>query len=84
VEDRFGLQKTRRETLGTSWLDAVPVQRLVLPGPTIVPFLASLAVAFTFIGFIFHVLFVPIGALLVYVAFVAWHWPREEDWPVGE
>jgi cytochrome c oxidase subunit I+III len=73
--DRFGLLAHRRETLGTSWLDAVPVQRIHLPGPTIIPFLAALAVAFTFIGFIFDVIFVPIGALLFFVAGVAWHWP---------
>jgi cytochrome c oxidase subunit I+III len=83
-QDRFGLRANRRETLGTSWLDAVPVQRIHLPGPTIVPFLASLAVAFTFIGFIFHVIFVPIGALLVFITFVAWHWPRGDDWDLSD
>lgn len=74
--DRFGLLPDRRETMGTTVLDAVPAQRIHLPGPTPVPFLASLAVAFTFIGFIFDVIFVPIGALLFFAVAVAWHWPR--------
>jgi cytochrome c oxidase subunit I+III len=83
-QDRFGLIADRRETLGTSILDAVPEQRIVLPGPTIIPFLAALAVAFTFIGFMIHLILVPIGALLIFAAFVAWHWPnrqqRDMDW----
>jgi cytochrome c oxidase subunit I+III len=74
--DRFGLVAERRETLGTSILDGVPQQRIPLPGPTIVPFMAALAVGFTFIGLIIDVIFVPIGALLFFVAVVAWHWPR--------
>jgi cytochrome c oxidase subunit I+III len=74
--DRFGLVDRRRETVGTSLLDAIPEQRVVLPGPTYIPILLSLAVAFTFIGFMIDLILVPIGALLVFIVIVMWHWPR--------
>jgi cytochrome c oxidase subunit I+III len=76
---RFGLLHGRRETPGTSWLDAVPLQRVVLPNPTIIPLLLSLAVAFTFIGFMIDVVLVPVGAVLIFIAIVAWHWPDERE-----
>jgi cytochrome c oxidase subunit I+III len=82
--ERFGMLADRRETVGTSILDGVPVQRVHLPGPTIIPFLAALAVAFTFIGVIFDVIFLPIGGLVFFAVAVAWHWPRahqqDMDW----
>ena len=74
--DRFGLLANRRETIGTSILDGVPQQRIHLPGPTFIPLLAALAVGFTFIGFMIHVVFVPVGALLFFFVAVAWHWPN--------
>jgi cytochrome c oxidase subunit I+III len=77
--ERFDLLDDRRETLGTSVIDAVPQMRLVLPGQTITPLLAATAVAFTFIGFIFDVIYVPIGAFLIFLAIVAWHWPSAEE-----
>jgi cytochrome c oxidase subunit I+III len=78
-QDRFGIQDFQRESIGTSMLDAVPQQRVVLPGPTIVPFLTSLAVAFAFIGVMIDFILVPIGAFLVFVAIVAWHWPSRAE-----
>lgn len=74
--DRFGLLDERRETVGTSLLDAVPEQRVILPGPTLVPMLTSLAVAFTFLSVMVNLALVPIGALLVFVLLTIWHWPR--------
>jgi len=74
--DALKLQIDRRETLGTSILDAVPQMRIVLPGPTIVPFLAALAASFTFISAMINIALIPIGALLIFFALVAWHWPR--------
>jgi cytochrome c oxidase subunit I+III len=78
-EDRFGLYERRRESVGSSTLDALPEQRIVLPGPTFIPFVAALAVSFTFIGFMIDAILVPIGALLVFAAFVAWHWPSRQQ-----
>lgn len=74
------LQDWRRETLGTTLLDARPEMRVILPSPTIIPFLLALAVAFTFIGFMIDVILVPIGALLVFIAIAFWHWPKGRDW----
>ncbi|MEZ4733966.1 MAG: hypothetical protein R3E79_43290 [Caldilineaceae bacterium] len=48
--DRFDLLFHRRESLGTSVLDATPQQRIILPGPTIIPFFLALAVAFLFLA----------------------------------
>jgi cytochrome c oxidase subunit I+III len=62
LEDRFGLYERRRESVGTSTLDALPEQRIVLPGPTFIPFLAALAASFTFIGFMITPSWFPIGA----------------------
>jgi cytochrome c oxidase subunit I+III len=73
-----GLRDDRREALVTTGLDAVPDARLVLPGPTIIPFIAALTVSVAFIGVIFDQYWVPVGAVLTFFAFVAWNWPREE------
>jgi cytochrome c oxidase subunit I+III len=67
-----------RETLGTSLLDAEPDQRAWLPGPSIWPLFAALAVGFTFIGTIVTLWSVPIGIVLTFVALAGWHWPRKE------
>jgi cytochrome c oxidase subunit 1/cytochrome c oxidase subunit I+III len=77
--DRFGLLFERRESLGTSVLDAIPQQRVILPGPTWVPFLLALAVAFVFLGVLIDLWLVPIGALLVYALLVVWHWPNQQE-----
>ena len=80
---RFGLLHERRETLGTSLLDAIPEQRVVLPGPTIIPLLLALAVAFTFVSMMIDLILVPIGAFMIFVLIVAWHWPEPEDRPMS-
>jgi cytochrome c oxidase subunit I+III len=67
-----------RETLGTSLLDAEPDQRAWLPGPSIWPLFAALAVGFTFIGTIVTLWSVPIGIVLTFVALAGWHWPTKE------
>lgn len=78
-KDRFGLLSWRRETVGTSLLDALPRQRVVLPYPTLVPLFAALAVAFTFIGIMIDLILVPVGALLVFAMIVVWHWPSQQQ-----
>jgi cytochrome c oxidase subunit I+III len=59
IQEHYGLLPDRRETLGTSILDAVPQQRVVLPAQSIVPLVAALAVGVAFIGLAFDVLLVP-------------------------
>ncbi len=76
----FGLLTTRRETLGTTILDAVPEQRIVLLGPTIVPLFTALATAVMFIGLVFDVIFVAIGFVLFFIMLVIWHKPDPEGW----
>jgi cytochrome c oxidase subunit I+III len=77
--DQFGLLEDRRETPGTSLLDARPQQRIILPGPTLVPFFTSLAVSFTFMSLMINLWLVPVGALLVFACLTAWHWPSEKQ-----
>jgi heme/copper-type cytochrome/quinol oxidase subunit 3 len=77
--DRFGLRNDRRESLGSSVLDARPQQRIILPGPTIVPFFLALAVAFLFLGLMINLWMVPIGAFITFILLAIWHWPSAEE-----
>jgi heme/copper-type cytochrome/quinol oxidase subunit 3 len=78
------MQLDRRETPGTSILDAVPQMRIVLPGPSIVPFLTALAASFTFLSAMINVALIPVGALLVFVTLVMWHWPRTHELSISK
>lgn len=75
----FQSHLSRRETLGTTILDAKPEQRVELPGPTIIPFITALATAFTFVGLMVNVVLVPLGGILIALSIVAWHWPNEQQ-----
>lgn len=77
--ETFSVSTDRRETLGTTVISAVPEQRVVLPGPTIIPFLAALAVAFTFVALMIDLWLVPVGAVLTVIALVAWNWPNKKE-----
>jgi cytochrome c oxidase subunit I+III len=74
-----GTRDDRREVLVTHLLDAVPDCRQVLPGPTSVPFFAAVATSVAFIGVIFDQLWVPIGAVLMFIMLTLWNWPRHEE-----
>jgi cytochrome c oxidase subunit 1 len=74
-----GLRTDRREVLVTTLLDAEPDYRMILPGPSIWPLLLAVAVSVAFIGVMFDTIWVPIGGLLTFLAFVGWHWPRAES-----
>lgn len=69
-----------REQIGTTLLDARPDHRVVLPNISLWPLALALAVAFAFIGVMFDVRAVPIGALLVFLAVLGWAHPKEHDW----
>jgi len=81
---RLMMKLDRRETLGTSILDAKPQMRIVLPGPTIVPFLTAVAASVTFISAMINLAFVPVGMLLVFIMLVVWHWPRTRELSISK
>ncbi|HEV7745206.1 MAG TPA: cytochrome c oxidase subunit I [Pyrinomonadaceae bacterium] len=68
----IGLSSTKRETLVTSVVDAVPELRYELPGPSLWPVLLSLATAETFIVGIFTAWAFAIGAVLTFAVFIGW------------
>jgi cytochrome c oxidase subunit 1 len=67
-----GLSSTKRETLVTSVVDAVPELRYELPGPSIWPLLLALATAETFIIGIFTPWAFAVGAVLTFAVFAGW------------
>jgi cytochrome c oxidase subunit I+III len=70
-----GLATDRREVLLTSTVSALPDTRKDLPGPTIVPLLAAIAVGVMFIASIFTPWGFVAGTALLLPALVAWGWP---------
>jgi cytochrome c oxidase subunit 1 len=71
-----GLRNDRHEVLVTSVMDAEPRHRYVLPGPSIWPLLAALAVSVGFIGSVFNPRWVMPGSFLTAIALIGWFWPR--------
>ena len=71
-----GLSNERREILLTTVLDAEPQGVLILPSPTIWPFLLAIAVALGFIGIIFSPWWFVVGFFLSFFMIVGWLWPR--------
>lgn len=70
----------RRETLGTTTVDAVPEMRVPLPSNSMVPFITAIMVILTLLGTLFHVEFVAVGLVLVLIMLGIWHWPRKHEW----
>jgi cytochrome c oxidase subunit I+III len=64
-----------RETLGTSPFDGIVQQRLAVAGPSIWPFVMAVGTSIGFLGLLVSVLLAPVGALITFVAIVAWNWP---------
>ena len=71
-----GLRVDRREVLATSVVDAQPQTVVVLPNPSIWPFLLALAVASGFIGFMFDPWFFVFGFFGSFFMIVGWLWPH--------
>jgi cytochrome c oxidase subunit 1/cytochrome c oxidase subunit I+III len=78
-EYEFASFDERREVLTTTIMEAQPEQRTTLPGPTIVPLLTALAVAFTIVSTLIWLWLVPIGMALIFVALAVWFWPSRRD-----
>src|SRR5690606_20229471 len=79
-EERYGVLATRRETLGTSVLEAVPEQRVLLPTPTIVPMVTAVIVGATVLGFMVAPWAAPIGLVFIAAALFVWHRPSADAW----
>jgi cytochrome c oxidase subunit I+III len=69
------LRSDRRETPVSDVLDARPQGRLVLPGPSLAPLWAAMAVAFAFLGVILHPVLVLAGGAVAFAAITGWLWP---------
>jgi cytochrome c oxidase subunit I+III len=74
-----GLSSDSREVLVTKVLDADPEHVTEFPGPTIWPFLASLATTALFVGSIFTPWAVPIGSIPLAVTLIGWFWPAKDE-----
>jgi cytochrome c oxidase subunit I len=77
------LADDRRETLGTSLLDAEPEQRAVEPGPTIVPLVTASSLAVALLGLIFDPLWVLFGAALIILSLIGWTQPAPKEWDMA-
>ncbi len=77
-----GLSAHRREVLVTSVLDAQPQAVVELPGPSVWPFLTSLAIATGFIGVIVDPWWFVAGFFASFLTIVGWLWPRR-PWREG-
>jgi cytochrome c oxidase subunit I+III len=75
----LGLASDRREVLVTSSLDAIPLGKAILPGPTAWPLALAVSVSITFIGVIFTLWVVPFGMLLAFISITGWMWPRKGE-----
>jgi cytochrome c oxidase subunit 1 len=69
-----GLSVRIREILSTTIHDAAPEHKYELAGPSIIPFLMSLVIGATFIGFIFTPWAMPAGLIGSFVVLFAWFW----------
>jgi hypothetical protein len=68
-----------RESFGTSLMDAEPESRVNLVSPSYWPFLAAVATGIIFVGAMFTLWAVPIGALLFCFTLIGWHWPFSKE-----
>jgi cytochrome c oxidase subunit 1 len=74
-----GLRADARDVLVTHVLDAEPDHRLIVPGPSVWPFLTAIATTCLFIWSIFTPWGVVYGAGPVFVTMVGWFWPKRPD-----
>ena len=77
----------RRETLGTSTLDAEPEMRVWLPEDSIWPFVAAVVLIIHFINQMWSLTFVVIFTFIFLGVLAVWFWPRgremSTDWVKG-
>jgi cytochrome c oxidase subunit 1 len=71
-----GLPPDRREVLFTTLLDAIPVRRIDLPGPTVWTLLAALGTATGLVMLIFTPWGLVVGTALATLPLIVWAWPK--------
>jgi cytochrome c oxidase subunit I+III len=76
------LRADRRQTLVTSVLEAEPDHTSEAPGPSLAPLCCALATAAMIVACIFTPWGLPIGAVPVAGALIAWFWPRPPHKPL--
>jgi cytochrome c oxidase subunit I+III len=76
----FAENPERRETLGTTALDAEPEMRVLLPGNTIIPFLLAVATTAVLIAAMFNLYAVEITSAIALLILAIWHWPKGQEW----
>ncbi|MGE5464469.1 MAG: cytochrome c oxidase subunit I [Syntrophothermus sp.] len=69
----------RRETLGSTVLDADPEMRVWLPQDTIIPFIAAVVLIIQFINQMWSLTFVVIFTFIFLGVLAAWFWPRGRE-----
>jgi cytochrome c oxidase subunit I+III len=74
-----GLDSAHREVLVTGVLDAAPDHRVTEVGPSIWPFWAAVAISLMLFGSIFTPWAIAWGSILVFIALVAWFWPKKGE-----
>jgi cytochrome c oxidase subunit 1 len=77
-----GLSTEAREVLITIVHDAIPDHRYRMGDDTIWTFLTAVVVAGILMGFVFHPMSVPIGAVFLLITLVAWFRPSHEPKPI--
>jgi cytochrome c oxidase subunit I+III len=69
----------RKETLGTSTLDALPNRRLLMPEDSLVPLFLALALGLVFVGLLYKSVLLGVGGGTgVLLCIVIWIWPGAE------
>jgi cytochrome c oxidase subunit 1/cytochrome c oxidase subunit I+III len=69
----------RRETLGSSVLDAEPEMRVWLADNSILPFIAAFVLILNFITQMWSLTFVVITAVIFLIVLAFWFWPRGRE-----
>lgn len=69
----------RRETLGTTFIDATPEMRVPLPTNTIVPFLTAVVIALLIMSMIFSFTLFLVACGLLFLMLTIWHWPTAQE-----
>ncbi len=80
-ESMADVRKGQRETLVTSSLDALPMHRILLPGPTPWPLWTAAGITIAALSAVLHPVPMLLGVVLTAVGLVGWHWPRENASP---
>ncbi len=74
-----GIRSDRREVVVTSAIEADVQGLSVLARPSLTPLALALGCSVAFVGAIWSLIWVPVGAVLAYLAMAVWHWPVHDE-----